>query len=134
VSDYQIIQVGELDDYVGEEHPGEMRGVARGLGSEQLALTHRVLPPGAGALRGDRTIGHTHNTQEEIYYVISGTLTMKIGDEEIDVGPRSAALLPPPTPRSYANLGEEDVEFLIASVKADDIRAEVEMKPDFWPE
>ena len=107
MTEFQIIQVGELDDYVGEEDPGEMRGVARGLGSEQLAITHRVLPPGAGALRGDRTIGHTHKTQEEIYYVISGTLTMKIGDE--------------------------DVEFLIASVKADDIRSEVETQPDFWP-
>ena len=133
MTEFQIIQVGELDDYVGEEDPGEMRGVARGLGSEQLAITHRVLPPGAGALRGDRTIGHTHKTQEEIYYVISGTLTMKIGDEEIEVDSRSAALLPPPTPRSYANLGDEDVEFLIASVKADDIRSEVETQPDFWP-
>ena len=133
MGEYSIVRVEEVPNAVPDGKPGDMRAIARALGGEQVALTHRVLPPGAGALAGDRSIGHSHRTQEEIYYVISGTLTMKIGDELVEVGPRSAALLPPDTVRSYANQGTEDAEFLILSTRSEDIRTEVEMQSDFWP-
>jgi mannose-6-phosphate isomerase-like protein (cupin superfamily) len=135
MSDYTVVTVDEVPDAVPEEKPGEMRGVARALGGEQLALTHRVLPPGAGAIMGDRSIGHHHRTQEEIYYVISGTLTFKFGDDDpVEIGARSAVLVPPETVRSYANDGDQEAEFLILSTRSEDIRSEAQMQPGFWSE
>ena len=135
MAEYTLVDIADVPDAVPEDKPGEMRGVARALGGEQLALTHRVLPPGAGAMMGDRSTGHSHKTQEEIYYVISGKLTFKFGDDDpVEVGARSAVLVPPSTVRSYANQGDEDAEFLICSTRSEDIRSEAEMHPGFWSE
>ena len=48
---------------------GEMRFLTHPLGAEQVALTHRVMPPKSGGKGG---YGHRHKTQEEVYFVISG--------------------------------------------------------------
>ena len=39
--------------------------------------------------------GHSHKTKEEIYFVISGTLRVKVDDEEFDIGPQEAIRLRP---------------------------------------
>jgi mannose-6-phosphate isomerase-like protein (cupin superfamily) len=135
MGDYEVVTVDEVKNAVPEGKPGEMRAVGRALGGEQLSLTHRVLPPGAGAMMGDRSTGHSHKTQEEIYYVISGALSFKFDDDDpVEIGAGSAVFVPPTTVRSYANDGSDDAEFLILSTRSEDIRAEVEMKPEFWPE
>ena len=135
MSDYKLISVDDVPNAVPEGKPGEMRGLGRALGGEQVTLTHRVLPPGAGAMMGDRSVGHTHKTQEEIYYVISGTASFKFGDEDpVEIGARSAVLVPPELARSYANEGDEDLELVIVSTMSEDPREETDFHPDFWPE
>jgi mannose-6-phosphate isomerase-like protein (cupin superfamily) len=77
MSDYQIVRLDEVDDWLGD-YPGEMRGITYAIGAEQAALTHRRMPQHTGS-KG--SYGHRHKTQEEIYYVISGRLQFKLGDE-----------------------------------------------------
>ena len=83
---------------------------------------------------GKGSYGHRHKTQEEIYFVISGTLQFKLEEEIVDVGVGSAVRVAPNVVRSIWNDGPEDAELVICSVRLDDPRADGEMIQDFWPE
>src|SRR5262249_16623214 len=67
---YTVTRLEEADDVLGD-YPGEMRMLAGPLGSEQVAFTYRRMPQHTG---GKGSYGHRHAEQEEIYFVISGTL------------------------------------------------------------
>ena len=53
------------------------------LGAEQVALTYRRLPQHTG---GKGSYGHSHARQEELYFVVSGRLQFKLGDEVVELG------------------------------------------------
>ena len=91
MTDYTIRTVEEVPDAFGGKYPGAMRFLTTELGNEQIAFTHRLMPPRSG---GKGSYGHRHKTQEEIYFVISGTLQFKLDDQIIDVhsGPASAVV------------------------------------------
>jgi mannose-6-phosphate isomerase-like protein (cupin superfamily) len=130
VSDYTIVKLEDVDDAFGGQYPGVMRFLTSALGNEQVAITHRQMPPGAGGKGG---YGHRHKIQEEIYFVVSGTLQFKLDDEVVDVSGGSAVRVAPATARSVYNEGPEDAELLIISTIIDDVREDVEMVEDFWP-
>lgn len=129
MSDYTITRVEEVDDVLGD-YPGEMRLLTGPLGNEQVAITHRRMPPLTGGKGG---YGHRHKTQEEIYLVVSGELEFKLGDDIVVVGPWTAVRVPPETVRSVWNEGAEDAHLVIVSTKIDDPRGDSETVPDFWP-
>ena len=131
MSDYTVCTLDEVPDVMGGKYPGAMRFMGGALGAEQVAFTHRQIPPGAG---GKGSYGHSHKTQEEIYFVVSGTLTLKLGDEVIEAGPGTAVRIAPSTVRSVHNDSDEDVELIMCSVRVDDVRADADMHEDFWPE
>ena len=66
-------------------------------------------PPGT---RGRR---HADKVQEEVFVVLSGTLTMLLGDppERIDVGPESVVAVQPGTPLQVRNEGGEELVLYI---------------------
>jgi len=66
-------------------------------------------PPGT---RGRR---HADKAQEEVFVVISGTLTMMLGDppERVDVGPESVVSVEPGTPLQARNEGDEELVLYI---------------------
>ena len=77
------------------DYPGEMRMTAASdMGNEQVAFTWRRMPPQTG---GKGSYGHRHKTQEEVYFVASGTLQFKLEDEVIDVPRRHASCASRPT-------------------------------------
>jgi mannose-6-phosphate isomerase-like protein (cupin superfamily) len=130
MSDTTIVRLDEVPDAFGGKYPGAMRFLTAPLGAEQVAFTHRVMPPGSG---GKGSYGHRHRTQEEIYFVISGTLQFKLEDEVVDVAAGTAVRVAPDVVRSIWNDGPGDAELVIVSKKNDDLRHEVEAVPDFWP-
>jgi mannose-6-phosphate isomerase-like protein (cupin superfamily) len=129
VSDYTVTPVGDAPDVLGD-YPGEMRMLTAHLGTQQVAFTWRRMPPGTG---GKGSYGHRHKTQEEVYFVMSGKLEFKLGDDVIEVGPYTAVRVPPETFRSVWNEGPEDAELVIVSPRTDDPGGELETMPDFWP-
>jgi mannose-6-phosphate isomerase-like protein (cupin superfamily) len=132
MSDYTIVKFEEVPDLTGE-YPGEMRMLTRSLDTEQVALTLRRIPPQAGLFpKPDH--GHSHKTQEEVYVVVSGRLQFKLGDDIVDVGPESAVRVPPGVVRQAFNEGDEEAVLLIVSKRIEDLRADAEVKPGFWPE
>jgi mannose-6-phosphate isomerase-like protein (cupin superfamily) len=130
VSNYSIRKLEEVPDFLGD-YPGEMRFFTGELGSEQVALTHRRMPAKTG---GKGSYGHRHKTQEEVYFVIDGTLQFKLEDEVIDVGPGTAVRVAPEVVRSVWNEGPEDANLIIISPRIESVRDDAEMIADFWPE
>jgi mannose-6-phosphate isomerase-like protein (cupin superfamily) len=130
MTDYTVVRLEEVDDVLGD-YPGEMRLLTAGLEAEQVAFTYRRMPQFTG---GKGSYGHRHKTQEEIYFVASGKLQFKLGDDVIELGPGSAVRVPPETWRSVWNDEPEDAELFIVSTRIDDPRGDAEYLEGFWPE
>jgi uncharacterized cupin superfamily protein len=133
MSDYTIIRRGEAPDYTGDA-PGAFLGYGRSLGLEQLALNVRVLEPGMAHVPpgSDPGWGHSHRTQEEIYFVVYGQLTIKLGDEIETLGPLDAVRIAPSTVRAVRNDSDEEAAMVLCSVKVEDIRSEALPHDAFW--
>jgi mannose-6-phosphate isomerase-like protein (cupin superfamily) len=129
MADWTILPVEDVPDAFGDSYPGEMRMLTAPLGSEQVALTYRRMPQYTG---GKGSHGHYHKTQEELYFVISGTLQAKLDDEVIDVRGPAIVRVPPHVVRSFWNDKPEDAHLLIASTKIEDPNDAV-LVEDFWP-
>lgn len=130
MADYTITRLEDVDDILGD-YPGEMRMMTSTLGAEQVAFTHRRMPQHTG---GKGSYGHRHKEQEEIYFVVSGTLQFKLDDEVVDVGAGTAVRVPPETWRSVWNDEPEDAELIIVSkVVAGGSGEDAEHIADFWP-
>jgi mannose-6-phosphate isomerase-like protein (cupin superfamily) len=132
MSDYTITKLQDVPNFMGDA--GDMRPCSQSLETEQLALTYIRIPPGAPlAPPGfSPAFGHHHKTQEEIYFVLSGTATLKLDDDVVEIGPKGAVRMAPATKRSVRNLGDDDLEMLLLSVKVEDLREEVVIHDDFW--
>jgi mannose-6-phosphate isomerase-like protein (cupin superfamily) len=126
---YTIKTLADVPDVLGD-YPGEMRMLTAELGTEQVAFTYRRMPQHTG---GKGSYGHSHKRQEEVYFVVSGKLQFKLGEQVIEVGPGTAIRVAPELVRSVWNDEPEDAEVVIVSTRVDDPLAETELTPDFWP-
>jgi len=97
------------------------------LGSEQVALSYRRMPQHTG---GKGSYGHFHQHQEEIYFVVSGKLQFKLGDDVVEAGKGTAIRVSADVVRSVWNDEPEDAELVIVSIRSDD---EAGYVADFWP-
>lgn len=127
---YTVRPLAEIPDVLGD-YPGEMRMITSHVDAEQVALTFRRMPAQTG---GKGSYGHFHRTQEELYLVLSGTLQFKLGDDVLDVPAGTAVRVAPEVARSVWNEGPDEAELVIASLRIDDARADIELVEGFWPE
>ena len=127
---YSITSLEDVPDVTGD-YPGEMRMAGGSIGADQVAFTWRRMPAGTG---GKGSYGHRHRTQEEVYYVVSGRLEFKVGDDVFEVGAGDAVRVAADAWRSVWNEGPDDAELLIVSIRSADPEHETEMLADFWPE
>lgn len=130
MSEYTVVEREQATDYM-EEYPGfgEMRSYTDAADADQVAFTWRKMPPDTG---GRGSYGHSHTNQEELYFVVSGELTFKIGADEFKAGPQTLVRIPPASVRSVHNDTDSDVELVMVSVKADE-QSGTEKHEDFWP-
>ena len=82
-----------LKDVEPITHPqAEIRALGRAGGSVKAGLNHAVLAPGSsGAPR------HVHALEEELFYVLEGTGTLMLGDEEHPLRAGDVVARPPGT-------------------------------------
>jgi mannose-6-phosphate isomerase-like protein (cupin superfamily) len=131
VADWTIKSLDEIPDVLGD-YPGEMRmSAASDLGTEQVSFTWRRMPAQTG---GKGSYGHRHRTQEEVYFVASGTLQFKLEDEVIDIEEGNVVRVAAHVVRSVWNEGPDDVVVIIVSTRSDNPGDDAEPVPDFWPE
>ena len=124
---YKIVKTDDVPNY---SQNGEMRMMRNALDSQQIALTYRRIPAGYKPAHG-----HTHTKMDEIVFVFAGTLQIKLDDEVIEVGPKTAVKISPTTKRGYHNAGTEDVEMIVASPQVA-LVGDNDGVPDenWWPE
>jgi mannose-6-phosphate isomerase-like protein (cupin superfamily) len=107
---------------------GEMRWYSEALGAEQVSFSWRLMPPGTG---GRGSYGHRHPGQEEIYLVVSGTVTFKVGDDVFEAESKTAVRMTGEEFYSVHNDSDADAELVIISTR--DPASQTEQQEDFWP-
>jgi mannose-6-phosphate isomerase-like protein (cupin superfamily) len=128
VTDFSIIDPRESPSiYEDSVVPGEFRPLTAAAGLEQLALTLIHVPPHSDFEQGT---GHFHDEIEEVYLVVSGTLTMRFGDEIRTVTAPALVRVAPKTPRSHRNEGDEPVDMYAISRYLG--RPDATKIDDFW--
>ena len=55
---------------------------------------------------------HFHERLHDMFYVLEGTLTMRLGEETLDLGPGSFVCVPPGVVHTFSNRSEQAVRFL----------------------
>lgn len=127
---YSLATREEALDYMAE-YPGygEMRWYTEALGTEQVSFSWRRVPPGTG---GRGSYGHRHPGQEEVYFVISGTVTFKVGDDVFEAGPQTAVRVSGDAFRSLHNDTDREAELLCFSTRLENPPGE--KQENFWPE
>ena len=82
MSDYTLLRGADAPDYTGDA-PGAFLGYAQADGRGQIAFNLRVLEPGTTNVPPgyDESLGHSHTDIEELYFVVDGEITLKLGDD-----------------------------------------------------
>jgi mannose-6-phosphate isomerase-like protein (cupin superfamily) len=111
------------------EYPGygEQRWYTDAVGAEQVSFAWRRMLPRTG---GRGSYGHRHPGQEEIYFVISGVATFKIGDDVFEAGPQTAVRVGGGAYRSVHNHTDAEVQLLIFSSRLEE--PPTELQDGFW--
>ena len=127
---YTVARREQATDWM-EQYPGfgEMRWYSDALGTEQVSFSWRLMLPGTG---GRGSYGHRHPGQEEVYFVVSGAVTVKVGDDVFEAGPQTAVRMTGEDYYSVHNDGDAEAELLIFSTRLEDLPTE--QQDDFWPE
>jgi mannose-6-phosphate isomerase-like protein (cupin superfamily) len=133
MSDYTIVRRAEAPDFTGDA-PGAFLGYTRALGLGQVAFNVRVLEPGTANVPpgSEPDWGHSHRTLEEVYFVVYGELTVKLGDDVHALGPLDAVRIAPATVRAVRNDGAEEAAFVLCSRRIEDPIGDAEPQAGFW--
>jgi mannose-6-phosphate isomerase-like protein (cupin superfamily) len=134
VTDYAIVNLQtDVEDQAPSFglSPGlDARFARAALGLGQCGVSYQRIAPGFRP-----PFGHTHEKQEELYVILSGSGRMKIDDEVVDVRAHDAVRVAPGTWRAL-EAGPEGLELLAFGVRcgmsADE--RDVEMEQGWWSE
>lgn len=100
--DVPVTDLSEIDD-VPPDH--DVRAVDEALGSENLKANVWYIDP------GEEIKYHAHSEQEELYYVLRGTFSLKIGPsgdtEIIEAEPGTFWVAGPKTGHGHRNVSDE---------------------------
>jgi uncharacterized cupin superfamily protein len=129
-SGYSVAKRDQAHDFMAS-YPGygEQRWYSDALGTEQVSFSWRAMPPGTG---GRGSYGHRHPGQEEVYFVISGTVTFKVGDDVFEAAPQTAVRMTGEEFYSVHNDTDAEAELLIFSTRLEEPPGETQ--DGFWPE
>ena len=126
---YNVAKREDAVDFMAEWPGfGEMRWYTEALKCDQVAFSVRSMPPGTG---GRGSYGHRHPGYEEIYLVLSGTVSFKVGDDVFEAGPRTAVRMTGEDFYSVHNDSDSDAELVLISARVPE--GNTEQQEDFWP-
>jgi mannose-6-phosphate isomerase-like protein (cupin superfamily) len=89
---------------------GPSSAVFKAEGSDaegSFSLIETVLPPGFPG-----SVPHRHQGLVDTFYILEGTLSLQLGDEQVEARPGDFALVPRGTVHAFANPGGEAVRML----------------------
>ena len=106
---------------------GEQRWYTTAVAADEVSFSWRRMLPRTG---GRGSYGHRHPGQEEVYFVISGTVTFKIDDDVFEARPQTAVRVAGDAFRSVHNDTDDEAELLIFSPRL--AEPPTEKRDDFW--
>ena len=128
MSAYSVARREEAMDFMADwPDYGEQRWYTSAIAAEQVSFSWRRMLPGTG---GRGSYGHRHPGQEEVYFVISGTVTFKVDDDVFEAGPQMAVRIGGAAFRSVHNDTGEEAQLLIFSPLIQE--PPTELQDDFW--
>jgi mannose-6-phosphate isomerase-like protein (cupin superfamily) len=102
---YAFSSLDELGDGYG------FRKVRRAMGITAFGVNGIVYPPGFPGVH------HYHDTQDELYFVHSGTARVEVEGEERILGPGGLFHVESTTPRRIVNAGDDNLVLLVVGGK-----------------
>jgi mannose-6-phosphate isomerase-like protein (cupin superfamily) len=106
-----------MDAVLHRQGEGETHGVGGGSSVTIKAdgehtggtffLSETVIEPGFGG-----PPPHVHHQLHDMFYVLEGTLVIRLGDEVVQAGPGTFACVPPHVVHTFSNPGDAPVRFL----------------------
>jgi quercetin dioxygenase-like cupin family protein len=110
MADYEVIHlddvtVTDLSEVEGVPPDLDVKRVGDALGAEEMRVTVWYFEP------GEEIQYHAHGEQEELYYVLEGTFSLKLGEsgeeEYVEVGPGTFWIAKPEVGHGHRNVGDE---------------------------
>ena len=110
MADYEVVHLDDVTETDLSEVEGvppdlNVKRVGDALGAEEVRLTVWYFEP------GEEIQYHAHNEQEELFYVIEGEFSLKLGksgeEEYVDAGPGTFWLAKPEVGHGHRNVGDE---------------------------
>jgi uncharacterized cupin superfamily protein len=117
MSDYTLKNLLDTEDDAAANGMGDILEAhfpRKALGCEMTGLSLQRFKPDQ-----QLPFGHTHKTDEEIYVVLSGGGTVRVGDRTHALSPMDALRVAPGTMRAFAS-GPEGLELLVFGTHHDD--------------
>ena len=98
--------------------PGE--GESHGVGNSKIVFKATGASTGETFFMSETTIEpsfsgpppHVHRRLHDMFYVLEGTLTFRLGDETVLAPPRTFICVPPGVVHSFSNPSDDPVRFL----------------------
>lgn len=103
---YSKASTDDVDSVVDEAYGG-MWFLRDELGAGELGVTVIELEPGA---KGKE---HAHESQEEVYVCVTGSVDVDCGDETVTLGTDEALWLSPDQTRQLHNRGDERAKLVL---------------------
>ena len=132
MADYTLV---DLKEDVDDQAP--QFGFAPNMEARFATQSLQLQKSGASYMRLEPNFrvpfGHTHQEQEEVYVVISGSARVKVDDDVVDLGRLNALRIPPKAMRCV-QAGPEGAEYLAfgAPPVQGDRQAESQITPNWW--
>ena len=134
MSEGEFTKVNLRDDVPDVAGQGGVEGLAAHfaagpLGLQKSGVSYQVIEPGKR-----QPWGHRHKEQEEIYVVIAGSGTAKLGDDEVAVGELDAIRVAPELARNF-EAGPDGLSLLAFGAPRDPDQeppGDAEMLPGWW--
>ena len=98
----------DAESVMPEEYGG-MWFLKEQLGATNVGLTILELEPGATGKEHDES----ESGQEEIYYVVEGTIEVSVGSKTTQLGPDEAIRVDPQERRKIENTGDEPAKLVL---------------------
>jgi mannose-6-phosphate isomerase-like protein (cupin superfamily) len=125
---YTLVNLKQVEDMAPKFglSPGlESRFARTPLELEKSGISYFRVAPGFRA-----PFGHTHSEQEEIYLVVSGSASVKLDDDVVELSEWDAVRIPPGTMRGFEG-GPEGAELIAFGAPSNENR-DLEMVQDWW--
>jgi quercetin dioxygenase-like cupin family protein len=110
MADYEVVHlddvpVTDLSEVEGVPPDLDIKGVGDALGAEEMRVTVWYFDP------GEEIQYHAHSEQEELYYVLEGEFSLKLGrsgeEEYVEAGPGTFWIAKPEIGHGHRNVGDE---------------------------